>query len=245
MKRFLLLLIFPSLAFGQPGNTELSLSINTVDPFLPLGNLHIEDKFLAGGNYNNSSFALGFAIKYFVNQNNAVRFRLTYTNRSITDVRDMTTTMQHRIDDYDFTQTLLKLSPAFQWTFTEDKITFFGGLDLPVTVIGEMTAHSYVMVESLDGTSHDEYWTVQKIPGGTSVGPGVFLGSNYFFTEHIAFGFEFGMAYLYTSVGGLLASSTDSDGTSGSATVIDQHEETIKQMKFSPVQGGISVTVKF
>lgn len=70
-KLFLALLIFPSLAFCQPGKTELSLSLNTVDPFLPLGNIHFEDKYLDGGDYTNRSIALGLTWKYFMNEGNS------------------------------------------------------------------------------------------------------------------------------------------------------------------------------
>jgi hypothetical protein len=236
---FFALIFCASLTFGQQSNKpELSITLNTVDPFLPLGNIHSEDKYLDGGNYTNKSFAVGLTGKYFFNETTAFRLRFIYTDRNIKDYR------AHSPDEK-FRQTLLKFSPGFQWTFSEDKISFFGGVELPITIIGKMTRSEYVLFESLDGLTKNEYRTVYDIPGGYSAGLGIFLGSNYFFTDHLAIGLDFGTAYQYSSVGGTLSYTSTATGTSGNSTNTHQHEETIKQFKFSVIQAGINLTVKF
>src|SRR5665213_171196 len=142
----------PKINTGQSSNkSELSFSLNTVDPFLPLGNIHFLDKYLDGGDYTNISFAVGLMGKYFFNESEGLRIKFIYTDRNIRDYRDLTTG-SHFIDDEKFCQTLLKFAPGFLWTVTKNKISFIGGVELPITIIGKMSYNEYSLRESLDGS---------------------------------------------------------------------------------------------
>lgn len=223
---------------------ELSISLNTIDPFLPLGNIHFEDKYLDGGNYINKSFAIGLTGKYFFNESDGLRLKFIYTDKNISDNRDITSGARN-IDEQKFRQTLIKFAPGFQWTFTKYKVSFTGGVELPITFIGKMTNNFYWRNEALDGTLITEVVGVTNIPGGYSTGLGIFLGSNYFFTKHFAVGFEFADAYQYTSVGKINSSTGTETNSSGTTTWTNEVEETIKQYKFSTIQTGINLTIKF
>jgi hypothetical protein len=76
---FLLLLFCPLLVLGQSSKaTELSVSLNTVEPHHSLGHISLENTFLEGGKYTNNSCAWGLTGKYFFNKKNAFRLKIRH-----------------------------------------------------------------------------------------------------------------------------------------------------------------------
>ena len=246
----LVLTLYSAHAFAQTSNAgdvsgkqEISISINTVDPSF-LVNTSSDDRGLSGGDKTDKSYAIGITGKLYLNDDIAFRMRFIYTQSNIKEYRDVATGA-HTIYDFQSRRILLKFSPGFQWGFSKNKISFFGGLELPVTIIGDEKGKGNYLNEALNGTSRTETSADFNTPGGFSAGLGIFFGSNYFFTNRFGVGFDFATAYQYSSVGGTSSSTSISTGTNGNLTRTLEYKETTKQYKFSAIQGGINLVAKF
>jgi hypothetical protein len=234
----LILTIYPIFIFGQSTNKyEIGVSLNTMEPSYPLGGLSLDNGYgLDGGNHFIKSFAIGLTGKYFFKDPFAFRLRVIYNYKNEKNNR----VIMPVIDNYNFTQTLIKISPGIQRTYLINKFSFFGGLELPFTIIGKMKEYS-------SSTHYPElsgFVSNNNIPGGYSIGLGLFLGSNYYFFQHFAIGFDLGTAYQYSNVGGTLSSTSIYTSISGTTKIHYQSEERVKEFKFSNIQAGINLIVR-
>jgi hypothetical protein len=221
---------------------EIAATFNSVDPIIPLGNITFADsRSSTTGDNNNKSYAAGITAKYFIADNFALRLRTIYTDRNL-NLRDVSFLGSNSLVLISNTQSLFKMAPGIQWSFVQKRICFFGGLDLPVTIIGKMTEQTYLQQPYLGGinTLNGNY----ELPGGTSIGIGMFTGTNYALSKKIAIGFEIGSAYEKTSIGGTLVRSQVTAGQSAGQST-STTDETVKQLKFSGLQAGFSLTFSF
>ncbi|MEP6646014.1 MAG: hypothetical protein ABJC12_02920 [Saprospiraceae bacterium] len=240
---FVFLFLIPGFIIGQSSkNFEFCVSLNSIDPYLPV-HLSFEEFYIDGGKFINNSLAYGLTGKYFLTDYDAIRLRVVYTNKNVTDVRDVTTDI-HSIVDEKFHQILLKVAPGFQWQSTKEKMVLFGGLEVPITFIGNLKQKEYGLYATLDETTYNETVAITTIPGGFSAGIGAFFGSNFFITNKLGLGFEFGSAFQYSSVGGTITNIVSLIGTSGNSMDTSTIIETLQQYKFSPFQGSINLTMR-
>lgn len=233
---FVIVLLYPAFLFGQLNDKfELGISLNTVEPHFPLANINFLDNFIDGGDCHNKSFALGITGKYSFKEPLAFHLRFIWTNRNVHDRREL----ENSLDDVKFRQSLLKFSPGILWTFSHNRISFFSGVELPVTIIGKMKEYYY---SQYGGDIHDG---IQKIQGGYSIGLGIFLGSNYFFLEHFGLGLDINTAFQYASVGGTIISQGTVTNNSIVTEESEEWHESIKQFSFLPIQASINIITRF
>jgi hypothetical protein len=227
---------------------EIGVSLNTPEPSYPLGTMKGDEGFLDGGDFKNRTIAIGLLGKYFLNvdSNEALRLRFVYTDKNITDYRELSNGAGvHSIWDIHYTQRYYKISPGFQWTIMKNRISLFGGVELPVTIIGKNKQDLYAKDEYDDQTFFFESTSQMTVDGGFSAGLGLFFGSNYFFTKNLGIGFDLSAAYLYTAVGGKIISKEIVNSTTENSERELEWDESNKEYKFSPIQGAINLTFKF
>jgi hypothetical protein len=252
---FIILVLITSYSYAQKVDQcpsgqqrfEVGVTLNTPEPSYPLGTLKSDSYFMDGGNLKNNTIAFGVLGKYFLNDNNneAFRLRFVYTNKNISARRELWGDPVHSIYDFQYTQNYYKISPGFQWTIGKNRISLFGGIELPFTIIGKNTQRMHGMNEEADPFFFEEDHAISVIDGGYSVGAGLFFGSNYFLTPNMAIGFDLSAAYLYTSVGGKIYVRDDIYGKPDNIVKEFVLEDSIKEHKFSPIQGAINLTFKF
>jgi hypothetical protein len=227
---------------------EVGISLNTPEPFYTLGSMKTDDQFLDGGEYKNKTIALGVFGKYFLNKDNneALRLRFVCTNKNINDHRELSNGAGvYSIWNVHYTQRYYKISPGFQWTIMKNRISLFGGIEVPVTIIGKNKQDFYAKDEYDDQTFFSESTSQMTVDGGFSAGLGLFFGSNYFFTKNLGIGFDLSAAYLYTAVGGKIITKEKINSTTENSERELEWDESNKEYKFSPIQGAINLTFKF
>jgi hypothetical protein len=252
---FVFLILISSTSFAQKldkgsnrgQRLEIGVSLNTPEPSYPVGPIKGDEPFLDGGQYKNRTIAIGIIGKYFLNtdSNKAIRLRFVFTDKNIKDHRELYAGGINSTYDIHYIQRFYKISPGFQWTVMKNRISFFGGIEIPVTVIGKNKQNSLSKDESDDKLFLNQSDNHVIVDGGFSAGLGFFFGSNYFFTKNIGVGFDLSAGYLYTAVGGKIAVN---DKASGSIENIEREmewDDSIKEYKFSPIQAGINLTFKF
>jgi len=260
-KRSLLLLVFlflSTLSFAQLNcptfsryggfdRFEISPLVSTVDPYPGVGDLDFTNQpYIFGGDYTDNSFAAGAIFRFFADEHIAIRLKGIFTQRNVHDFLEVTDTINdiHSIFDDRFKQTLFKIAPGLQWTFFQDHISLYGGLEVPFTYQGDLTQNEYLLTDEPTDSIFLETYGVRTVPGGYSIGLGVFAGTAYYFTRSFAVGAELSTAFQYTSVGGDIISTSETFGSS-SSTGGAFYNETMKFYRFSPVQGSLFVTVRF
>lgn len=233
--------------YGGFDRFEITVLGSTVDPYTGLGHVEFTNEpYLIGGEYTDHSFAAGGILKFFADEHIAIRVKGIITQRNVHDVLEVidTTSGNRTIDDETFKQTLFKIAPGIQWTFFDEHISFYGGVEVPFTFHDDLVQTSYLLNEEPADSVFLETYGTRIFPGGYSAGLGVFAGSQYYFTRMFALGFELSAAFQYTSVGGDIVSSTETFG-SGSGTGGSLYNETMTFFRFTPVQGSILLTVRF
>ena len=232
--------------YGGFDRWEISPLISTVDPY-PFDEFDLTFSSPSGGEFKDHSLAAGAIIKFFADENIALRLKGIYTRRYAKNVISLADTagVVFHADDEEITQTLFKIAPGFQWTFFDEHLSFYGGFEIPFTYQSELTQTGI----GFDSLATDTVRTINSfhrvVPGGYSVGVGIFGGSTYYFTLAFGAGFEISAAYQYTSVGGQInATATSLKGnTTGIASV--SYLNTQETFRFTPVQAAIFLTIRF
>lgn len=232
--------------YGGFDRWEISPLISTVDPF-PFDEFDLTFSSQLGGEFKDHSIAAGAIIKFFTSENVAIRLKGIYTRRYATNVvtvADTAGTVFYS-DDEEITQALFKIAPGLQWTFFDEHLSFYGGFEIPFTYQSDLTQTGL----GFDSVAADTARTINSfhrvVPGGYSVGLGIFAGSTYYFTHSFGAGFEISAAYQYTSVGGeITATATSLNGnTTGIASTT--YLNTQEYFRFTPVQAAILLTFRF
>lgn len=232
--------------YGGFDRWEISPIFSTVDPY-PFDEFDLGFAAQPGGEFKDHSLAAGVIVKFFTQERIALRVKGIYTRRYAQNVLTLTDTagVVFHSDDEEITQALYKIAPGFQWTFFDEHLSFYGGFDIPFTYHGELTQTG----TGFDSLGTDTAGTVlsfhRVVPGGYSIGLGIFGGSTYYFTQSFGAGFEISAAYQYTSVGGEInaTASTVSGNTTG--TVSSSYFNTKEYFRFTPVQAAIFLTLRF
>ena len=232
--------------YGGFDRWEISPLISTVDPF-PFNEFDLAFSVQNGGDFKDHSIAAGAIIKFFTNENLAIRLKGIYTRRSaknVLNIADSAGTVFYS-DNEEISQALFKIAPGFQWTFFDEHLSFYGGFEVPFTYQSELTQTGL----GFDSLFTDTVSTINSfhrvVPGGYSVGLGVFGGSTYYFTHAFGAGFEISAAYQYTRVGGkITATQTSVTGTS-TGIVYSSYQNTQEKFQFTPVQAAIFITFRF
>lgn len=223
-----------------------------ITPFLTFPETHgiVEDAeqgvILTGGLFKDQSLAPGIAFKYFLAPRVALRLKLVYMQRSRSDRVESfdSTTNLHLLTTHQFDQLSYKVAPGVQWTYFDEHLSFFGGLELPITVYGDWTLTQYELNEVITDSVRTETFKTTTIPGGTAVGVGAFAGVQYYFTRNLAAGLEVGSAFQFTQVGGDVEYSSVTLGSSSSQLVTSTPQER-QYFGFTPVYPLLFLTLRF
>ncbi|WP_162126127.1 hypothetical protein [Flavobacterium phycosphaerae] len=241
-----LLLLLPILMVAQPKHTkEFSIGLNSVEPFYPAyGSLLLSnDGSSILGTNNNNSFSFGVLGKYFIAENSALRLKISLTLKDINNRQNVgdATSPGHGYINIRNKQQYLKFSPGYQWGIVSKRISFFGGLELPITTISEFeyTDKTYIVTNS---EATDQRTRITQ-PGGFAIGLGFFLGSNFYISKHIGVGFEINSAFQHSNVGGGVSSVTV-NYTNGDTIISETEGLKTKETKFTNLQGSLNVIFK-
>ncbi|MCS6916090.1 MAG: hypothetical protein RMK52_07215 [Chitinophagales bacterium] len=223
-----------------------------ITPFLTFPETHaiVEDAerapVLAGGLFENQSLAPGIAFKYFVEPRVAIRLKLTYMQRTMRDNVEVsdTTNGTYVATERQYDQLSYKVAPGVQWTYFDEHLSFFGGLELPITVYGDWTFTERLVNQQLADSVSTETFKTTTIPGGTAIGVGAFAGVQYYFTRNLAAGLEVGSAFQYTRVGGEVVFNSVTLGSSSSQFSSSVNQER-KYFGFTPVYPLLFLTLRF
>ncbi|HYV94101.1 MAG TPA: hypothetical protein VE978_20155 [Chitinophagales bacterium] len=232
--------------YGGFDRWEISPLVSTVDPY-PFDEFVLSSAYLSAGDLRDHSLAAGVIVKFFLDENIAVRLKLIFANRSLQNLVSIidTSSGNTHSDNEKVTQTLFKIAPGFQWTFFENHISFYGGFEAPFTLQNDLTQVGSGIDLAPGDTAPTFHSFHRTVPGGYSAGIGIFGGSTYYFTHFFGAGFELSAAYQYTSIGGLITSSDASASGSSTAIAISSYVETQERFGFTPVQALIFVTFRF
>lgn len=230
-------------SMGQQKKTvEFSTSINTVDPLIPLGNYYFAVPSNSGeGIYSDKSLATGITAKFFLKDDLAFRLKTIYTKRNL-NFHDDGPLIGNAIEDIHNMQSIFKIAPGIQWSFPLKQFSFWAGIEIPLSIIGSMTETTHILSKTSIGTN--DVNRTYTIPGGSSFGIGIFTGSQYNLSKHLALGLELGTAYERTKIGGTLVRHQVVTGPVNSDNT-DQTTGTFDQTKFIGLQGSIQLIYHF
>jgi hypothetical protein len=155
-------------------------------------------------------------------------------------------------------QSIFSFAPGAEYHFqTDNKVDPYVGIEIPIAIKSQ---------ENLE-TDREYRWTntvgvpilqqdlniKQDTDGGFSIGVNLLAGFNYFFSEHIAIGAEYGIGFLNTSDGGTVRVATTGTQIStadvADVTVIND-TETFQQSSSTSgfrtnTKGGINLSLFF
>jgi hypothetical protein len=209
-------------AFGRNQSSakwELLLNWNTVDAYSSEGKIDFYDAtILAGGNFVDKSLSPGLTIKYYVDDITVLRLKAIYIQRDEHDELNIvdSITGSNTYSENQFDQTIFKIAPGFQWTHLVDRFSIFGGFELPYTYIGEFKQTYYNLDSSTVLNYRNETNATVTVPGGYSVGLGLFVGSTFYYRSVFGIGFEISEAYQYSKIGGTIVYESETTGTNPS-----------------------------
>ncbi|MCS6990700.1 MAG: hypothetical protein NZL95_02435 [Chitinophagales bacterium] len=253
---FLFWVTLPFIAWGQancPTFTRYGgYDRIEITPFLTFPETHAivedaeRDAVLVGGTFEDQSLAAGLAFKFFFEPRVALRLKAIYVQRMLRDKVESVDTVSgvHALTSRQYDQVSYKIAPGVQWTFFDEHLSFFGGLELPITVYGNWTFTEYELTEQLNDTARVETYKTTVIPGGTSIGVGAFAGVQYYFTRNFAAGLEVGSAFQYTNVGGDVDFNSVTLGSNSSQFVNSTWQQR-KYFGFTPVYPLLFITLRF
>lgn len=212
---------------------QLGLSVNTFeDPYFPTVSLN---------EYKTKLYGIGITGSYFINENIAFRLQTIFSkpygeSHSVESNAGFTGKTTYRFD-----QSALKIMPGVRWGVSQKNMSFFGGMGVPLTFMGDLTSDRVYRI-SQDG-GPQTYEALEKItsPGTFSVGSGFFAGTDYRVSKSLHIGFEIGMGYVYSVNKGevkTINKTTDSNGTINSE---QSYKRNISSFGFTNIAGSIFI----
>ncbi|MBI3133526.1 MAG: hypothetical protein HYZ14_02515 [Bacteroidetes bacterium] len=226
---------------------EISVSFNTIEKALPPGGYDdVTSIGYNGGDVSNHSFGLGICYKKHLNTSMAFRIRGVFMQRHLRVNYALTNPISY-YDTETISQQLLKLCPGIQRTFlSREKIKFFGGVEMPLGYIGNLTAYR-VYHYKYEWGQYAYRTTNTHVPGGFSAGLGIYLGGSVNLGKRLMLGAEIYSNYSYTYAGGKISRAVESGYEPGIMNpTISQSptEERVSQFIFHPFQAAVFIGFK-
>lgn len=191
--------------------------------------------------YDEQNLSLGITGKYHFSDHMATRLEVNYENHKSSSSSEISTGSITENSMF-VKQSQYKFSPGIQWNHSIGKINLLGGVMIPIAVRGDQQFYQYNRNADLSGANEQIVRVTTTTPGGYSLGLGCFIGSNYMFHKRFGIGFEISTAYRYLSIGGTAEQTTETSGTTNSISK-KEWDSSFEQLKFSPMQGSIRISV--
>ncbi|HTL80863.1 MAG TPA: hypothetical protein VL651_04125 [Bacteroidia bacterium] len=254
-KNFLLLLSLFTTCFCFSQNDQaqnykwaVGLQLNTIERLPDLGNGSlIDERFYLGSIEKNKSFSIGVPISKRINENLFFRTGLSWTHRNIIeDAAPVNPSGDYVINHAQITQSIIKISPGILWGESQNKIMFYGGFILPVTIYGTTKITEHTDSYSADTISYMEDGII-SIPNGISVGIGSLSGFSIRINQHLCVGSEISFAYAFSKIGDgetELTRTSLSPGGSPQTTTL-KWNDSIQRVGIFDMQGSISFSFTF
>lgn len=249
MRRFIILLLF-TLGLNCLGQNyphlEILGGLSTDEKNLPFGNGHFIDSIkIEKGTYTNRSIGSHLIIKICTSTNTAFRLKTLYLSRIITSEYIAFSPFNETLNKT-ANQRILRFSPGYQWGIRQNSVEFFGGIEMPITYIGNSSFEStYSFVSPLGEAYNFNYNIESYIPGGFAIAGGLFFGTAFRPSQHFVFGFELSGNYGFIKSGGKI--STNYKTTYGTSEFIsyNSYDEVIRQIDISTIAANFYVGITF
>lgn len=241
---FFLLLSLPYLLQGQTARKyQIGLSVNTMD-----NPMAADGGYFSGTGVSENKlkgYAIGIIGSYFTNEHSAFRLQLVFSNPYKEYYNDDTNAGFSGITTDRFSQSSIKLMPGFRWGLRENKLSFHGGVGLPLSFKGDLAYERVYKIIQVGGPQTYEAIEKSTYPGGFSLGLGFFAGSDYYLTERFHIGFEVGMAYVYSLSKGDVKTSNRLTDANGTITSEKQYSIKDSTIGFTNMTGLMTVAYDF
>lgn len=221
------------------------------------------DLLVSSTNYKNERkvkyYSVGLQINYSFKKYFSLQLRGGVTKRNITEhVYDSVPGNPNpkeytRVEkDFDYKQTIVNFAPGVRWSYNQNRIGFYGGIELPFIFYGKGKQGYNVIDTPLDtitgkpSTIYPPATENQEtvIPGGKSFGLGCFTGINLYILKKLSISPEFSFAYLYIQLGGIIKTeATYSEYITTHTEYIQSY--TIRQFSFSQINPSITISYRF
>jgi hypothetical protein len=145
------------------------------------------------------SYSIGLLANYNLSDEVTLRFRYGLTNYFIERYYYYP---DRRYNGYlKEKQTIIQFAPGIVGKINENKLSFFGGIEIPYNLIGEYSEISYTIDNNDHSLSNKRIIT---IPKQSSYGVGVLIGFNYFPVKWLSIGSEFSPSIQYSKQSGII-----------------------------------------
>jgi hypothetical protein len=200
----ILIALFISLsAYGQ--NKPLSLSLQLSNPINnnQVGWFEIDGESLDGFNVKNNSFAFGAFLAYNKKEQYSLRFRFGSTFLQMREFGGSSNGVIYDTTHVNGKQTQLSFAPGIIWKINSNKLSLYGGFELPYTYYGKYNLDFFnQQVDLASNTNVFLNHFKTSIPAGYSLGVGALFGFSCSLNQLFSVGAEFSPSIFYYSLGG-------------------------------------------
>lgn len=211
---------------SQDNRYEIILSLNTVEKYFS-GDEDIDKKLntyifarLGSENFETyKCYSVGLQLKYNYVKSSWIRLRLNFTNYYYSSDYDSQRSSNppypdiHMIDQNTIRLRSFNLSPGIAYKFNDKKISFYTGLELPVSFIGQLQLSGYSYQYTISSANLEwEYRYKTTLPKGFSIGLSPFFGSAVHFNKQLYASLECQLPFVYSVIRGMSVNQIDQIG---------------------------------
>jgi hypothetical protein len=195
---------------------------------------------------NKQGYSIGLMGKF--QKNDYIAFRLQTIFNKMTST---STFNKVSFDGYretfrdDAHQSVIKIFSGVQWGLSQGRVSTYGGLGLPVSLIGNLVYESKYKIFSPTDVQTYESRIKKNWPGGFSAGLGMFLGSNFSINQNLQIGVEFGTAYRYFSSKGKIVEEVNNTDTVNQGSSRTETKVKYREFGFDSLNGSLLLTYLF
>ncbi len=242
----LCILLISIFAYSQDKKFGITLQVSSPsNDDIKLGWFNIDQESIDGYNLKHKSFAGGFLASYNINNETTIRLRFGITNYFIEEYSDGTLNGIQYSTSAKGQQNKIQFAPGITWKMNMNKLSLFGGFDLPVNLHGEFNLdNNSVNKDSLTGNRTSDIQVKTTLPGGNSFGIGAIMGFNYFPAKWVSMGAEFSPSLLYAKLSGKTTTVT-TDNLTPANSYTSHSEDEDKGFTFYDQRFSINFSVWF
>jgi hypothetical protein len=190
---FLLLILCSQTLIGQENKIGISIFVsNPSMNDIKLGWFDIDSESIDGYNLKHDSYSLGVTPSYLISEVCRVRLRLGRTSISINEYKDVISNTNIRtVESATGKQKRTHIAPGIVWDLKSDKISFYGGFELPINLHGEFDfERNFELTDQGNGDQVAKGTETITLPKGNSYGLGAIFGFRYNAFERFSIGAE-------------------------------------------------------
>ncbi len=216
---YILLLFHSSICFSQKDSIkhkwELGIQISSVEKRTQYENSLFEynTSNITKGTWRDKSLSYGLFSTLSLTENCFLRFNIGITTIHIISHSDSRDEIGYGqcipciVGEEEIKQSRYYFNPAFGLKLDKKLFTFYGGLELPITIHGNYLYSAKETDYDINSSVTGKIDYLTYAPGGFSLGIGGFAGFDFYLVKNFSFGATFSSALLYSKLGGRIVTT--------------------------------------